>query len=217
MMREIDLQIGFTTRLHIDLENVDHSQADENGRILLGTMDLVGLRPEIESARKNGAQVVWAALEIEKAMDMVISNHMFHPVGVNSSRDFFIDELLNSSILQFSHKKELVKKIVNKRKLLQGKQKNRLGGALKIVIERRNAFAHGHITAMQNSGCILRYFSGHQREDRLSDEYWDELEAGFQDAKDLLSMASNKLSEQIFQIASSEGDQVRGNESGGAE
>jgi hypothetical protein len=192
-MKEIDLQVGFSAELKIDLSAVDHKKTNELGQVLLGTMELLPMKEEIEIARKNGAQVVWAALEIEKAMEQLISHHLFHPIGINPSRDFFHKDILTSSFFGFAPKKMLVQKIINEQELLSGKGKNRLSGALKQVSDKRNAFAHGNITARQGQGCLLQYFSGDQKSDQLSDEYWSELEKNVLDAKALLKEAVERL------------------------
>lgn len=195
-MKEINLEIGFTTSLKLDVEKLKAPPPPGETRVLLGTMDVQGLRGEIEIARRNGAQVVWAALEIEQDMEHIISTHMFLPVGINPPRDFFNSKILAGSFFGFAPKKELVREIVHQRELLDGKEKNRLGGLLKKVMDKRNAFAHGHITGMQDHGCVLRYFAGHQREDHLTDGYWDELVSVVIEAKRQLGKAATRLSEQ---------------------
>lgn len=192
-MKRIDLKIGLTAEIKVDPSKVDPRLADKNGIQRLAQHDLVAARDLVDVARQNGADVVWSAIEIEKSLEMIISMHMFFPLGMNPSRQFFNEEILKSSFFGFAPKKELVKKILNERELLAGKSKNRLGGYLKKIMTARNAFAHGNIVARQDQECFLHYFSGSQKEVHLTEKYWDELETAVLGAKNLLKIASDTL------------------------
>ncbi len=195
-MKEIDLQIGFSTGMQLDVSKLYAPPPAGQNQVLLGAMNVQELREEIEIARRNGAQVVWAALEVEQAMEHIISDHMFFPMGIMPPRDFFNRHILTSSFFGFAPKKELVREIVNKRGLLDAKEKNTLPGHLKKVMDRRNAFAHGKITGMQDQGCFLEYFSGGQKEVLLTDKFWEELTTAFLGAKALLKKARSELLKQ---------------------
>jgi hypothetical protein len=191
-VRKIDLGVGFSVELRVDLKSFDASQADENGRIRLGSMDVEASRTVVNTARENGAQVVWAALEIESDLKQIISLNMFDPVGINPARDFLNKDILGSSGFSFSFKRSLAQKIVQDQELLPSKEKNELSGALRIIEGYRNAFAHGKISARNNEG-VLEYFSGDHKEDLLTNAYWDELEKDFAAARRLLKKIIERL------------------------
>lgn len=184
-MRKIDLGVGFSVELRVDLKSFDASQVDENGRVRLGSMDVETSRTAVNTARENGAQVVWAALEIESELKQIISLHMFEPIDVNPSRDFLDKDILGSSAFTFSFKRKLVQVIADRMRIFENKEKQHFPKVLRHVECFRNAFAHGKITA-RNGECILEYYSNDHKEDVLTDAYWDELEKDFSAAKKYL-------------------------------
>jgi dsDNA-specific endonuclease/ATPase MutS2 len=184
-MRKIDLGIGFSTQLPIDLKALGKSGGTGRRLVHVGTIDIEASREIVNTARENGAQVVWAALEIESDLKQIISLHMFDPAGINPARDFLNKDILGSSAFTFSFKRKLVQVIADRMEIFEGKDKQKFPKVLRHVEDYRNAFAHGKISARNNEG-VLEYFSGDHKEDVLSDAYWDELEKDFSAAKKYL-------------------------------
>lgn len=110
-------------------------------------------------------------------------------------REFFEQELLQSSAFSYHAKKQLVLKIVNRGEILVGKNKTNLEQKLKKIEEWRNAFAHGTLECDNKDGFSIKYYSGDQKEKVLSDDFWTEVEKDFQECSDLLKEVQNELGE----------------------
>jgi hypothetical protein len=163
-MKDIDLPITNTVTMSIDLAQLDEEAAVEvDGRLLVPTK--VGVNEqsfkELEQARVNGGKILYATTTIEHQLDDIIL-HYFMGVFVYGfdARELFEKEMLQSSLLSFSAKKELAIKIINQIKLLKGKDKNSLQNGLKNIMEWRNGFAHGKLNNHSSNGCYLHYYSG---------------------------------------------------------
>ena len=149
---------------------------------------------EIEVARENGAQVVYATTSIEQRLEEIILTYFFGPfVNPDDRRDFFIHNVLQSSSLQYSFKKELVSKIIEQCSLLEGKVKSKLQDNLKKIMVWRNAFAHGRLEYDNRLGCCLRYYMGTPQVLTLDDEYWSTVETQFKETDEILSELHKKL------------------------
>ncbi|MBK9160479.1 MAG: hypothetical protein IPM27_02755 [Nitrosomonadales bacterium] len=105
----------------------------------------------------------------------------------------FDREILKSTVLSFSAKKELVIKVINEGELLSKKNKPVIPKYLKEIMEWRNAFAHGKLVHDSKNGCVLEYYTGHNKKLHLTDEYWDEVEACFKKCNDFLDEVERKL------------------------
>ena len=184
----------------IDTHNIDMSKAVDmgDGRLLvpLGKIVDESSSLKVETARKNGGKVLYATTSIEQKLEAILLEYFMGPfVKHEERRVMFETEILQSSALSYSAKKELVAKLVNDRQLLSGSKKNSLQSHLKTIMEWRNAFAHGKIKHDNNAGCYIVYYSGRPKQIFLTDEYWDEVESSFKECDALLTETHNQLSQ----------------------
>ena len=188
-----------TFSLTIDLRNIDISKAIDAGdgklMVPLGTVSNEEMGKTVDMVRKNGGKILYATTSIEQRMESFLLEYFMGPFSGHSDRRVMFErEILQSSALGYSTKKNLVSKLVNELDLLAGKEKNTLGGALKKIMEWRNAFAHGKIQHDSSAGCFMKYYSGEPRTLALTDEYWEEVEVTFKECDALLISAQTKLS-----------------------
>ena len=189
-MKEIKLPIDSTFVHKVDLKNIDPKNVqvlDGKKVISFGEIDIGLGQKEIEIARKNGAQIVYALLSVEHRIENVLAEYLFGPtLGIPKPRkDFFSNEILQSDRLDFSFKKELLNKIVNDSKLLIGQDKDILQRNLKKIVAWRNAFAHEHLSVDNSQICYLKYYSGGNKSLILNDDFWTEVEVCFQQIDEL--------------------------------
>lgn len=196
-MKRIKLPISTTFAMSIDMQNIteDNIKVVDGQKVIhFGTFEPAKHNDDISTIHSNGAQVLYAATSIEKKVESIILVYFFGQVlGINKERDFFSYELLQSSALTFSFKKELLQKIVSNKKLLKGKRKNSLQLNMKNIIEWRNAFAHGKVNHDNNIGFKLAYYSSSHKTIELNDPYWIQVEKCFKDTEQLLTDVENTL------------------------
>jgi len=201
-MHNIKLPIYNTLSLNIDPKNITKAPISEINGIkvaLLGRIDVTKQTEDIPIVRDNGAQIIYATVDIENKLESILSTYLFGPVlDVLEQRDFFVNELLQSSHLGFSAKKAIVQKLINKYNLLEGKQKNILESNLKKILDWRNAFAHGNIGNDSRDGCLIKYFSGSPKVQKLDDEFWAEIEKCFVDTDKILKEILEKVHKLYF-------------------
>jgi len=187
-MKKVKLPIPNSFSLSWDMQSVlQKLSTDPEGKVFLGTMDFGEGGSELEIARENGAQIVYATTGIEKGIDKILALYFFGPcVGLNEKRNFFVNQVLQSSDISFAFKKNLVQKIIDKYELLKGKEKNSFQKNLKMIMLWRNAFAHGELVYDSRQGPFLRYFSGDPQTQKLDDDYWSKVESCFDDVNALL-------------------------------
>lgn len=181
-MRKVNLPGSFTVSIPIDF-----SQApDENGLVSFGGMEVGGYQ-ELQESKDNISSVIWSAVCLEKQMEKVISHYFFGEFsGPDSKRHLFERELLQSSSMQFNFKKSLINKICDQRDDVSGKLTSKLQGALKRVMESRNAFAHGTISYDAKKGVVLSFYSGTHKTLSLDEAFWCSLEDSFKLSEQLL-------------------------------
>lgn len=197
-MKEIELPLTQTFSLTVDTHKLDVSKAVDIGGgrlgIPLGTVVDQDILVATETARKNGGKVLYATTSIEHQLEAILLLYFMGPFIEHSERRvMFESEILQSSALSFSAKKELFTKVANSEALLPGKKKNAVQSHLKKIMDWRNAFAHGNIGHDNIKGCFLRYYSGTPKTLRLSDEYWTELENCYKECSALLKEAMENL------------------------
>jgi hypothetical protein len=196
-MKSIKLAIPQTMSSSIDLHNLtkdDIVEVDGKRTIKMGTIDVAAGVKELKSARENGAQVVYAATSVETQLEDFLLLYFMGPfLGPDERRDFFVRNVLQSSGISYSFKKELVLKIVDKCSLLKGKDKGDLMKCLRSIMDWRNAFAHGRPEYDSQLGVLLRFFSGSPKSIALNDEYWSQVEECFKDAQRLVKCALDGL------------------------
>jgi hypothetical protein len=181
-MKKVDLPGTFTVSTPIDLSLTP----DENGGVELGGMDADGYE-KLEVSRGNISSIIWSAICLENLIEDVITNYFFGEFcGPDSKRHLFQRELLQSSSMQFSFKKNLLNKICDQRDDISGKKSSKLQGSLKRVMQWRNAFAHGKLSYDTKKGVVLSYFSGDHKTQNLDEKFWDSLEQDFKLSEELL-------------------------------
>jgi len=197
-MKKIRLPIGQEFSVSIDTHNITEEQIAAIGGtkvVKVGSIDVAEGNRELGVAQDNGAQIVYAATNIEKKLEDTLLTYFFGPfVSPDKRRDFFIHNVLQSSGLQLSFKKELVCKIAQDQNLLEGKARNTLQSNLKIIMDWRNAFAHGRLCHDAQAGSRLRYYRGSPQVLALNDEYWSTVEDCFKETHRILSEVQKNLS-----------------------
>ena len=197
-MKDIDLPITQTFSLQIDPGKIDHSKAVHNGdgtyMIPLGNLVNDEKSKIVETARRNGGKILYATTSIEQQIESILLLYFMGDfVGPDDKREIFERDILQSSALSYSAKKELISKVINATDSLPGKSKNKLQSYLKNIMEWRNAFAHGKIKYDSKRGCFIAYYSGSVKNLDLTDEYWDTVVSTFRECRELLKNALNKI------------------------
>lgn len=149
---------------------------------------------DVATAKKNGGAILYTTTSIEQKLESILLNYFLGPsISFNDQRRMFDREILKSTLLSFSAKKELVIKVINEGELLSKKNKPVLPKHLKEIMEWRNAFAHGKLIYDSKKGCVLEYYSGHNKKLHLTDEYWVEVETCFKKCNDFLDEVERRL------------------------
>ena len=144
----------------------------------------------LRAAQNNGQTIMSATRWIELQLENIITYHVFGKFGPKVS--FFNNHILSADWFAFSSKRKLVLAIVNKGKYLKGRDKSQFEELLRKVMSYRNTFAHGHIVE-GSDGTYISYFENTQREKRLSDEYWTQVEKTFKEALDKITIVRKKM------------------------
>lgn len=197
-MKDIELPITQTFSLTIDTHNIDMSNAVEmkNGqfKVPLGDMVNESISETTEKARINGGKVLYATTSIEQQLESLLLRYFMGPfIKHDERRVIFERNILQSSALSYSSKKELVSKIINEADLLQGKKKNKLQSFLKKIMEWRNAFAHGKVQHDNIQGCFIKYYAGDSKQLKLTDDFLSDLESVFKECSELIKEAQDNL------------------------
>ena len=190
-MKRIKLQIDNTLFCQIDLKNINPQNIqDLSGMklIQLARIDVCAGQSELEVARDNGSQIVYALLSVEHRIESILAEYLFGPIsGVpKPKKDFFVNDILQSSKFDYSFKKELLNKVINDQNLLIGEDKDILQKNLGKIMTWRNAFAHGNLRADNAQICYLEHYSVAKATIILSDEFWLEVEDVFKQINELL-------------------------------
>lgn len=188
-MKEILLPKTYTAS--ITFKPSELPEPDENGIIKIGTiMPVIGSEEEKELNRTlqlNVAEIISSAISITTKIEGVIYAYLFQSNPYpTEEQNFFRTELLESSILSYHHKKELLQAILKRREYIQGKDKNKLQNNLTKIEEWRNAFAHGKTRFDNKEGLVLDYYRNRAKVTILNDEFWGEVEQTFRDTHKIL-------------------------------
>lgn len=77
---------------------------------------------ELATAKKNGGAILYATTSIEQKLESILLNYFLGPsISFNDQRRMFDREILKSTVLSFSAKKELVIRVINEGELLSKK------------------------------------------------------------------------------------------------
>lgn len=197
-MRDIELPITQTYSVTVDLQKLGETQPidDGDGKWIVPIGNIVDEEAcaITSTALRNGGKILYATTSIERQLDQLLLHYFMGPFEEHSDkRVMFESEILQSTALSFSAKKELVAKVVNDAQLLVGKKKNRFQGNLKKIMNWRNAFAHGRIQHDNATGCFIHHYSGAPKKLVLDDKFWDEVEVCFTECSELLKYAYGEL------------------------
>jgi hypothetical protein len=138
----------------------------------------------------NAQRIMSATFGIESQLDNIIIHRVFGKFGAEVS--FFSEHILASDWFTFSAKRKLVISIVQEKKVLAGQERNPFEKVLRDVMSYRNIFAHGRVTE-RSDGTYISYFEGGPQERLLSDEYWTNVEATFNEALQSLMTVQVKM------------------------
>jgi hypothetical protein len=106
-MKKIKLTVPSRYTVVIDTQTAVKTLA-ATGRVDPVSLDVGVANRELDVARENGAQVVYAAAGVQNKLDEIIGTYFFGPImGPNDRRDFFINQVLKSSDLTFAFRKRL--------------------------------------------------------------------------------------------------------------
>lgn len=141
----------------------------------------------LNTARKNGGTILWSTVCLEHTLERIVLNYFMGSFnGPNKRRQMFENEVLRTSLFQFSFKKQLIQKISEEVTGLSGKERSKLQGQLKKIMLWRNAFAHGHLELDSKQGVVLKYYSGGHKSEYLTEEFWAFVESTFEQCYSLL-------------------------------
>jgi len=163
---------------------------------------------EFSTISQNGSKVITATINIEIQMERIIVDFFF-PVDDNPPdprRLLFQQRFLESTLMDFSKKKEIVQTIVGGEDLLEGSEKAKLQKNLKSLMTWRNAFAHGRLDNRLGGAWHLCYFSSAKQDQLLEDAFWTEVEKVFRSAHDaLVQIHGRLLAKNLYQRRNSKG------------
>lgn len=163
-----------------------------SAQVVLGDQP-VGIAEIIATDRivvRNGQKIISSALAIEKQLEIAIS---FYLLGKDiAKRTFFESIILKSDWFGFSAKRKVVMAILNESNALEGQEKAKLDQLLSKVMKYRNAFTHGEVRQTPR-GVFLKYFEGQPREEELTDTYWEQVQADFEETHQKVMLMLRKL------------------------
>ncbi|ABK50385.1 hypothetical protein ACN2AK_22410 [Shewanella xiamenensis] len=145
-----------------------------------------------KNATDNAAMVVSAATDIDADIGSIISSYFFASQNHSEeeyNRHCLFDELLiESTVMSYNTKRDILLKILNVTSYCTGKKKANLQEDLKKIQEWRNAVAHGTFQMMVKTFEVhLNYQSGGEKVLLLSDEFWMNVDQTIERTKSTLS------------------------------
>lgn len=161
----------------------------------IGTTEINPNNPILLQARENGAQIIWATINVELKMQDIITEYLFG-IGIDNNErlNFFNNEIMTSNSITYALKKKLSLRLIELKNLLSNKNYSELDNKLVKVMTYRNAFAHGNLSIDNKEKCRLEFYSGKPQVFSLNERFWDDLESHFQIVNKLLGEAWKKLS-----------------------
>lgn len=150
-------------------------------------------------ARNNGGKILYATTSIEQKLESFLITYFMGPFnGPDERRHLFENELLKSTIMPFSGKKSLFIKILNSNSFIKGSEKEKLTTQFNTIMNWRNGFAHGKVEHDTKKGCILKYYSGSQKEQILDDKFWDTVSSIFESCNKLLTKSRENMQSKLY-------------------
>lgn len=174
-MKEINLPIRST--VSISFTDADLMAPELHS---LGSVDVTSSKKEVSIAQSNGGKILYAATDIAQQIEDVVCNYLFGTSPYPSpQKNFFRNEIAQSSSFSFQFKKEILQRIINEGGFLQGKEKNQFQNNLASIMSWRNAFAHGKLKFDDKKGALLEYYSNGNKTLELNDSFWESVEYTF--------------------------------------
>ena len=193
---KLPIQKTFISTFKIkDIMSQDKVQMpDGNMGHKIGTTKIDPNNPELIQAMENGAQIIFATINIEFKMQELITKYLF---GIENNNDeqlkFFNNEIMTSNSITYDFKRRISLKLVKLKNILSNKNYSELEKMLKKVGTYRNAFAHGKFSIDKKEGCRLDFYSGRPQVFSLNDNFWCDIESNFQSVNKLLGEAINNI------------------------
>ena len=131
-----------------------------------------------EPIYKNKIKIFETAGSIERLIDLIIAEYFYGDYS-ETNKDFrkrFKNLVLSSDWCSFATKKKLVIHIITEFNFLNKKEKEEFNQLLFKTMSYRNAFAHG-TTVTDGRIVKLRYYEGGQKEKKLDDTYFSEVQS----------------------------------------
>jgi hypothetical protein len=152
-------------------------------------------------ATDNASLVLHAVTGIDDYLGSIISSYFFSSKNHSEeeyNRSLLFDELfIESSILSYNAKREIVFNIINQTKFCSGKEKTMLQADLKQLQEWRNAVAHGTFSIMNKTFEVeLTYQSGGEKVVALTDEFWINIDLTLKRTEKVLSKIDTSILEE---------------------
>jgi|GEM_PF-2066740 len=138
----------------------------------------------INDKRKEIALIITSAIYIETKLKEIISSTLFSEI--REEKGFVEGLILDSEWCTFSVKRKLIKQILKRKKILNGKQLNELEKSLRKVEKYRNIFAHGEIF-YSHYEIVISYFDELPKEQILDEIFFAEIKQHFVNSDMLLS------------------------------
>lgn len=189
-MKEINLPIRHTVAISFTSADV---MAPESRQ--LGAVKLPHSANEVSTAQSNGGKILYAATDIAQQIEDIVCDYLFGTSPYPSpQKNFFRNEIAQSSSFSFQFKKEILQRIINEGGLLQGKEKNQFQNNLASIMLWRNAFAHGKLKFDDKKGVLLEYYSNSNKTLELNDSFWESVEYAFNETIKCLKKISEGVS-----------------------
>lgn len=186
-MAKFNLPIGFTASMTFDLNNPN---------ALSASIDFVQSQKAINEGRENGGKILYATTHIIQKIDKIIADFLMGSSPYPSpEKNFLSREIIESSTFHFRFKRNILEKVINKKKILKGKEKELLREHLTKIERYRNAFAHGEIFHDSRDGLTLKYYENGHKTIILDELYWQSTEKIFAETIRLLDDFQKKQAE----------------------
>ncbi len=191
-MREVNLDVGHTVSIPLPLDQLANLPNDDSKSF--GAVDIGESAKEIAIARLNGGKILYSAIDITQRIEDIICDYLFGTsISPSKEKNFFNNEIIQTSSLTFQFKKEVLKKMIKSEEYLEGKAKGGFYRNLDQIMTWRNAFAHGKLVFNIKRGVLLGYYSGERKELLLDNKFWNLVEETFSEVKGCLKIVSDKI------------------------
>jgi hypothetical protein len=123
---------------------------------------------------ENAREVIFSAATIERMLKDYVTNFF---VADEGKKELFRGVVILSDSFSFRHSIRAVMEILDSRGV-EKKQSKELEELLLKVMDYRNALTHGH-PIQKHDKFVCQYYKNKQREDEITDAYWETAETTF--------------------------------------